>query len=153
MKLATDIVIACLNVAPIAPADLPDLVRALRRALTDDVSCPASRGVVAPDIDEAVRPAVAPENSVFPDCLISLEDGQRYRSLKRHLMSKYGMTPDDYRRKWGLPLDYPMVAPSYAKERSEVAKRIGLGLRAPAAASIAPKPKGAARASTKRKGG
>jgi len=59
--------------------------------------------------------------------LISLEDGRQYRSLRRHLMAKYGMTPDDYRKKWGLAPDYPMVAPSYARDRSEVAKRIGLG--------------------------
>lgn len=73
-------------------------------------------------------PAVPVEDSVTDEYLISLEDGKHFRSLRRHLMAKYGMTPDDYRRKWDLPADYPMVAPSYARERSDVAKRIGLGL-------------------------
>jgi predicted transcriptional regulator len=79
----------------------------------------------------SAQPAVPADQSIHPDYLVSLEDGRHYRSLKRHLMAKYGMTPDDYRRKWNLPADYPMVAPSYAQERSEVAKRIGLG-RSPA---------------------
>lgn len=73
-------------------------------------------------------PAVPIEDSVTDEYLVSLEDGKHFRSLRRHLMAKYGMTPDDYRRKWDLPADYPMVAPSYARERSDVAKRIGLGL-------------------------
>ena len=77
----------------------------------------------------ALQPAVPIDQSVFAGYLVSLEDGSRYRSLKRHLRAKYGMTPDDYRKKWELPDSYPMVAPDYARERSEVAKRIGLGKR------------------------
>jgi predicted transcriptional regulator len=73
------------------------------------------------------EPAIPVEKSVHRDYLVCLEDGKHYRSLRRHLMAKYGMTPDDYRRKWDLPKDYPMVAPSYAEERSLVAKRTGLG--------------------------
>jgi predicted transcriptional regulator len=67
------------------------------------------------------------KKSITPDYLISLEDGSRYKSLRRHLTTKYGMTPDEYRAKWGLPKDYPMVAPNYAKARSELAKASGLG--------------------------
>jgi predicted transcriptional regulator len=73
------------------------------------------------------RPAVPIDRSVTPDYLLSLEDGRPYRSLRRHLMARHGLTPDQYRQKWGLPADYPMVAPNYARQRSEVAKRIGLG--------------------------
>lgn len=77
----------------------------------------------------AVRkePAVSIKQSITPDYLVSLEDGQKYKSLKRHLRAQYNMTPDDYRAKWGLPDDYPMVAPNYAARRSELAKVIGLG--------------------------
>ena len=75
-------------------------------------------------IDE---PTVNPRKSVFPDYLISLEDGLKFKSLKRPLMIRYGMTPDEYRAKWGLPKDYPMVAPNYAASRSELAKQMGLG--------------------------
>jgi predicted transcriptional regulator len=73
------------------------------------------------------QPAVNPKKSVYPDYIISLEDGSQYKSLKRHLSSKYGMTPDEYRAKWGLPRDYPMVAPNYAAARSALAKKLGLG--------------------------
>lgn len=80
-----------------------------------------------PKPKQKLKPAVPVGQSIHDDYLINLEDGKRYRSLRRHLMARYGMTPDDYRRKWGLPDDYPMVAPSYARERSEVAKKSGLG--------------------------
>ena len=104
-------------------AELPDGGVAQPGLLVDrPVETDASMGT--PD---RAQPAVPVEESITPDYLISLEDGQRYRSLRRHLMAKYGMTPDQYREKWSLPRDYPMVAPTYAKERSEVAKRIGLG--------------------------
>lgn len=76
---------------------------------------------------EPQRPAVAISKSIKPDYLICLMDGKRFRSLKRHLKSRYGMTPDEYRTRWGLPSDYPMVAPGYARERSELAKAMGLG--------------------------
>lgn len=73
------------------------------------------------------EPAVSIKQSITPDYLVSLEDGQKYKSLKRHLRTQYNMTPDEYRAKWGLPADYPMVAPNYAARRSELAKGIGLG--------------------------
>jgi predicted transcriptional regulator len=77
--------------------------------------------------DLAQEPAVAIKKSVTPDFIICLEDGKKFKSLKRHLRTRYSMTPDEYRAKWGLPHDYPMVAPNYAKERSNLAKRMGLG--------------------------
>jgi predicted transcriptional regulator len=78
---------------------------------------------------EELKPAVPIKRSVQPDHIICLEDGKKFKSLKRHLMSHYNMTPQDYREKWGLPGDYPMVAPSYALARSELAKKMGLGQR------------------------
>jgi len=76
---------------------------------------------------EPAKPAVAIKRSITPEYLICLEDGKKLKMLKRHLRSTYGMTPDDYRAKWGLPADYPMVAPNYAAQRSAFAKKIGLG--------------------------
>ena len=76
---------------------------------------------------EPIKPAVPVRRSVTPDYLICLEDGKRLKMLKRHLRTTYGLSPDDYRAKWGLPADYPMVAPNYAQQRSEFAKKIGLG--------------------------
>lgn len=94
---------------------------------------PSAKPRLRAEAPEAPRiAAVSIDQSITPDYLISLEDGKPYRSLRRHLMAKHGMTPDQYRAKWNLPPDYPMVAPSYAKARSEVAKRSGLGRRAPA---------------------
>ena len=76
---------------------------------------------------EAPKPAVPLKKSVTPDYIICLEDGKKFKSLKRHLRTQYNMTPEQYREKWGLPVDYPMVAPNYAKARSELAKEMGLG--------------------------
>ena len=80
------------------------------------------------------------KKSVTPDYIISLEDEQKFKSLKRHLSNAYGMTPDEYRAKWGLPNDYPMVAPNYAKSRSELAKSMGLGRKAKAEQAATPAP-------------
>ena len=85
-----------------------------------------------------LKPAVSIKKSITEDYLISLEDGRKFKSLKRHLATEYGMTPADYRAKWGLPKDYPMVAPGYAKARSELAKGMGLGRKA--AEEVAPEP-------------
>lgn len=93
------------------------------------------------DVAEELKPAVPIKRSVQPDHIICLEDGKKFKSLKRHLMSHYSMTPDEYRAKWGLPADYPMVAPNYALARSELAKKIGLGRReAPVAVVEIPEP-------------
>jgi predicted transcriptional regulator len=80
---------------------------------------------VAPEA--SLEPAVAVKKSVTAEYIICLEDGKKFKSLKRHLRTRYGMTPEEYRTKWGLPHDYPMVAPNYAKARSDLAKRMGLG--------------------------
>lgn len=76
---------------------------------------------------EPLKPAISIKKSVTPDHIVCLEDGKKFKSLKRHLRTQYNMTPEQYREKWGLPLDYPMVAPNYAEARSELAKRMGLG--------------------------
>lgn len=94
-------------------------------ASLNGISAPAPAAPARP-----LTPAVPPKKSITPDYLISLEDGQRYKSLKRHLRTKYNLTPEQYREKWGLDADYPMVAPNYAKKRSELAKESGLGQRA-----------------------
>jgi len=78
---------------------------------------------------EKPRPAVSPKKSIFPDYLICLEDGKKLKMLKRHLKTSYNMSPDEYRERWGLGVDYPMVAPNYAKHRSTLAKQIGLGTK------------------------
>ena len=78
-------------------------------------------------VAEPQKPAVSPKKSIFPDYIVCLEDGKRFKSLKRHLRTKYGLSPEQYRDKWALPSDYPMVAPNYAKARSELAKQMGLG--------------------------
>jgi predicted transcriptional regulator len=83
-------------------------------------------GVSVP-VESALEPAVPIKRSVTPEFIVCLEDGKKFKSLKRHLRTRYGMTPEDYRAKWGLSHDYPMVAPNYAKERSDLAKRMGLG--------------------------
>ena len=88
---------------------------------------------------EALKPAVPVKRSVQPDYIICLEDGKQFKSLKRHLMSHYNMSPQDYREKWGLPHDYPMVAPNYARARSELAKKMGLGLRAAPVKAVEPR--------------
>jgi predicted transcriptional regulator len=122
-ELAAEVVSAYVSNNPVAASDLAQLIADTHRAL--DRLARGETAVVA----EAPKPipAVPIRRSVTPDFLISLEDGKKYKSLKRHLNSQYGMTPAQYRDKWGLPVDYPMVAPSYAKQRSEMAKATGLG--------------------------
>jgi len=100
-------------------SELPDLVRTVYRTL-EGVS---GGGPTAPDL----TPAVPIRRSVTPDHIVCLEDGRKLKMLKRHLKTAYDMTPEEYRARWGLPADYPMVAPNYAKQRSNLAKKIGLG--------------------------
>src|SRR5918993_2921509 len=120
IELAADIVSAFVSNNSVPLADLPSLIGNVHAALQNT-------GGPAPKQDEAKpTPAVSVRKSVTPEYLISLEDGKQYRSLKRHLR-KMGLTPEAYREKWGLPHDYPMVAPSYAQKRSELAKSMGLG--------------------------
>ncbi|MCX5516324.1 MucR family transcriptional regulator [Kaistia algarum] len=87
---------------------------------------------------EKPKPAVNPKKSVFPDHIVCLEDGKKFKSLKRHLRVSFGLSPEDYREKWGLPADYPMVSPNYAAERSSLALKLGLGRKAGAVAPAAP---------------
>ncbi|ESY77457.1 MucR family transcriptional regulator [Mesorhizobium sp. LNHC220B00] len=123
LELTADIVAAYVqkkNAVPVA--GLPDFLASANSALSGLIE------PVAPP-PEALTPAVNPKKSVFPDYIVSLEDGRKFKSMKRHL-GLLGMTPDQYRAKWGLAKDYPMVAPSYAAQRSALAKSIGLGRKA-----------------------
>lgn len=121
IELAADIVSAYVSNNSVAASDLPALIHEVHSALLR-----VSSGV-APVSTEAPKPAVAPKKSIFPDYIICLEDGKRFKSLKRHLRTKYNLSPEQYRDRWSLPADYPMVAPNYAKARSALAKQMGLG--------------------------
>jgi predicted transcriptional regulator len=120
--MAVDIVSAYVAANPVPSQDLPALIRTVHSALKEVAS-----GVKVVK-EPSQEPAVAIKKSVTPDYIICLEDGKKFKSLKRHLRTRYGMTPEEYRAKWNLAHDYPMVAPNYAKERSNLAKRMGLGL-------------------------
>ena len=111
------------NTVPVG--DLPELIRQVYRTLASLNESPQTR------LDRPV-PAVPVRRSVMPDHIVCLEDGKKLKMLRRHLKTAYNMTPDEYRERWNLPADYPMVAPNYAAQRSELAKRIGLGRRSPA---------------------
>ena len=116
-KLVGEMFIAYVSNNSVQPSEIGDVVRAISRALSKDNSEElATRGDPAVPIDE----------SITPDYVTCLEDGLQFKSLKRHI-GMHGMTPDEYRTKWGLPDNYPMVAPKYAKARSRLAKKIGLG--------------------------
>lgn len=120
LSLATNIVSAYVSKNDVPSSALPDLIRLVHRTLIDIV-------IEGPDSGPAKTPAVPIRRSVTPDYLICLEDGKKLKMLKRHLRSVYGMTPEDYRRKWALPSDYPMVAANYAAQRADFARAIGLG--------------------------
>ena len=121
IELTTDIVSAYVGKNSVASADLPALIQNIHRALSS-----LSQGQEIVD-NTPKEPAVPVKKSITPDFLICLEDGRKFKSLKRHLRTKYNLSPEDYRAKWGLPKDYPMVAPNYAKARSDLAKQMGLG--------------------------
>lgn len=121
IELAADIVSAYVSNNTIAASELPALIREVHGALARITAAPPAP---AP---EPQKPAVNARRSVQDDYIICLEDGKKFKSLKRHLRTQYNMTPEQYREKWGLPPDYPMVAPSYAKARSALAKKMGLG--------------------------
>jgi predicted transcriptional regulator len=121
IRITAEIVTAFVANNKLAPEQLPDFIRALHHTVRT-----LSRNEPEP-IAERPKPAVAVNKSVHDDFIICLEDGKRLKMLKRYLRSTYNMSPDDYRRRWNLPADYPMVAPSYAARRSEFAKSIGLG--------------------------
>jgi predicted transcriptional regulator len=119
--MTTDIVSAYVGNNSVAAADLPALIQSVHKALSG-----VSSGVETVEV-VAKEPAVSVKKSITPDFLVCLEDGRKFKSLKRHLRTKYNMSPEDYRAKWGLPKDYPMVAPNYAAARSNLAKQMGLG--------------------------
>ena len=121
LELTTEIVSAHACNNTINPSDLPQLIQDVYKTLVVVGTTPL--------VPERPRPAVAIKKSIFPDYIVCLEDGKKLKMLKRHLKTAYNLTPDEYRKRWGLPTDYPMVAPNYAKHRSNLAKKIGLGTK------------------------
>ena len=120
LKMATGIISAFVANNAVPAADLPDLIRTVHATIID-----LSKD--EPPKAETPEPAVSIAKSITPDYLVCLEDGRKLKMLKRYLRSRYDMTPEEYRTRWNLPADYPMVAPNYAKLRSQHAKDIGLG--------------------------
>ncbi|MGE0045519.1 MAG: MucR family transcriptional regulator [Hyphomonadaceae bacterium] len=121
LRMTADIVASFVTNNPVQPDELPELIRTVHQALGS-----LGRGGSAAS-PERPKPAVPINKSVHNDYIVCLEDGKKLKMLKRYLRSTYDMSPEQYRKRWGLPADYPMVAPSYAARRSEFAKRIGLG--------------------------
>ncbi len=122
LELTSDVVASYVSNNQVAPDDITPLINQVFKALSN-------AGVDSLSIEDRPQPAVPIKRSVTPDYLICLEDGKKLKMLKRHLKTAYNMTPDQYRERWGLPADYPMVAPNYAEKRSKLAKDIGLGTR------------------------
>jgi len=134
--MTADIVASYVSNNSVSAADLPALIQQIHAALASIKAGAAVQEPAAP-----ATPAVSIKKSITPDYLICLEDGRKFKSLKRHLRTKYDMSPEQYRTKWNLPKDYPMVAPNYAQARSALAKQMGLGQggrKAAAAPSPAP---------------
>ena len=132
IKTAAEIVAAYVTRNSVPMQDLPGLIRSVHETLGGLVA----GAVVEPAVPD-LKPAIPIKKSVTDEAIICLEDGKRFKSLKRHLMTAYGMTPQDYRTKWGLAKDYPMVAPAYAAARSNLARSMGLGRKAVPAGDIA----------------
>jgi predicted transcriptional regulator len=122
VEITADIVSAYVSKNSVPAADLPGLLSTVHASLT---KIAGQQGPA--EVTERLEPIVPIKKSVTPDYIVCLEDGKKFKSLKRHLRATYDMTPEQYRAKWGLPHDYPMVAPNYAKARSELAKSLGLG--------------------------
>ena len=121
IDLAAEIVSAYVSNNSVSSQELPNLISEVYAALQK------TNGREPEPEPEPLKPAVSVKKSITPDYLICLEDGKKFKSLKRHLRTHYDLSPEEYREKWGLPADYPMVAPSYAAARSELAKKMGLG--------------------------
>jgi predicted transcriptional regulator len=126
LKLVSEIVASYVSNNPVPVSELPAMIRSVHATLG---GLSGSRAI---DAVTSQKPAVTIKKSITPEYLICLEDGKKLKMLKRYLRSRYGLSPDQYRTKWGLPADYPMVASNYAAQRSEFAKKIGLGRTAPA---------------------
>ena len=122
LALTTDIVASHVSNNSVPVAELPHLIQQVYSAL-------AVVGGVVQAIPERPKPAVPIKKSITPDYIICLEDGKKLKMLKRHIKTRYDLAPDEYRERWGLPSDYPMVAPNYASQRSALAKKIGLGTK------------------------
>ncbi|WP_316976446.1 MucR family transcriptional regulator [Shumkonia mesophila] len=121
LRMAVDVVAAYLSNNQLPAGQIPEVINTVFRSLS------SLDGTSAEVVQEPMKPAVPIRRSVTPDYLVCLEDGKKLKMLKRHLRTTYNMTPEEYRAKWNLPPDYPMVAPNYAKQRSDFAKQIGLG--------------------------
>jgi len=121
VELSADIVSAYVSHNALSASDIPKLIASVHATLS------GLGGVVEAEAAVELRPAVSIKKSITPEYLICLEDGKKFKSLKRHLRTEYDMSPEEYRAKWGLPVDYPMVAPTYSEARSRLAKTIGLG--------------------------
>ena len=121
LRMTADIVASFVTNNKVSPEQLPELIRSIHKTIES-----LSKGDVE-KAPERPKPAVAISKSIHTDYIVCLEDGKRLKMLKRYLRSTYNMSPDEYRKRWGLVPDYPMVAPAYAQKRSEFAKRIGLG--------------------------
>lgn len=130
IHLAAEIAAAYVANNSIPATELPNLLKSIHASLRDMAGVSVEAETAAPEpVAAPPKPAVPVNKTVSPDHIICLEDGQSFRSLKRHLGTAHNMTPQQYRDKWGLPADYPMVAPNYAEARSAMAKKIGLGQR------------------------
>jgi predicted transcriptional regulator len=129
LKFASEIVAAYVSNNPIPVSEIPAMIKSVHATLG------GLAGGATSEPTAAVKPAIAVKKSVTPEYIVCLEDGKKLKMLKRYLRSRYDLTPEEYRAKWGLPADYPMVAPNYAAQRSEFAKKIGLGRTAPATKS------------------
>ena len=123
LELVAKVIAAYVSNNPLPVTELPGVIKSVHSTLTSLTGSPNS------DIPSSQKPAVAIRKSITPDYIICLEDGKKLKMLKRYLRSRYQLSPEDYRAKWGLPRDYPMVARNYATLRSEFAKKIGLGRR------------------------
>jgi predicted transcriptional regulator len=123
VELTAEIVSAYVSNNPLQTAELPSFISNVHQSLTKIATGEPEEKA------EPLKPAVSVRKSVTPDYIICLEDGKKFKSLKRHLRTHYDLSPEEYRDKWGLPSDYPMVAPSYAEARSRLAKEMGLGQR------------------------
>ncbi|WP_425457856.1 MucR family transcriptional regulator [Aureimonas fodinaquatilis] len=121
MELTAEVVAAYVSNNSLPVSDLPGLISDVYNALGQTTAAPQVQPVEKP------KPAVPVKKSVTDDYIICLEDGKKFKSLKRHLMTHYNLSPEEYREKWDLPTDYPMVAPNYAAARSRLAKQMGLG--------------------------
>jgi len=121
LRMTTEVVSAYVGNNMLPAAQIPEVIKTVFSSLAE-LTAHGGAGE-----QEPLKPAIPVRRSVTPDYIVCLEDGKKLKMLKRHLRTNYNMTPDEYRAKWGLPADYPMVAPNYAKQRSDFAKRIGLG--------------------------